>query len=211
MIPCTQIYSALCDYDALAASLSLHPGHYDSAGLAGEIQNALIWGEYSHGHYGAEASAAIEDHVASVIANSEAMLLHAYKPASVDPHFVSAVTASIEALCSVATPAMVGAAALNRSGCQRTAELIEDIASAHANKGPGGALYGSLPSNEHASQLFAMSALALTEGAIMSPAVTYVRRGTDAFFVSNDKFACHDSVWNFVSLFGGEVVTLPAG
>lgn len=211
MIPCTQIYSSLCDYDTLLASLSLHTGSYEPAELAGEIQNALIWGDYSHGQYCSDASSAVEAHVAGVIAASEAMLFHAYRPAPVDSCFVSAVAAPIEALCSVATPAMVSAAVLSRSGCQRTAELIKSIASAHANTAPNGDLYGSLPSNERASPLFAMSALALTEDAIMSPAVTYIRRGTDAFFISNDRFACHDSVWNFVRLFGGDVVTLPAG
>lgn len=232
MIPCTQIYSSLCDYDALVASLSLHAGSHEPTETAGKLQNALMWGEYRHGSYGTDISAAIEAHVADVIAASESMLFHAYKPASVDPHFVSAVAAPIEALCSIATPAMVSAAVLSRSGCQRTAELAKDIASAHTNtpltgnnkafsgnnaqsggnnKAPSGNAYGSLPSSERASPLFAMSVLALTEDAIMSPAVTYVRRGTDAFFISNDRFACHDSVWNFVRLFGGDVVTLPAG
>jgi len=211
VIPCTQIYSSLCDYDTLVASLSLHASPHESAELAGEIQNALIWGDYNHGYYGSDTSAAIEAHVAGVIAASEAMLFHAYRPAPVSSCFVSAVSAPIESLCSVATPAMVSAAVLSRSGCQRTAELIEGIASAHTNTAPSGALYGSLPSNERASPLFAMSALALTEDAIMSPAVTYIRRGTDVFFLSDNRFSCHDSVWNFVRLFGGDMVTLPAG
>lgn len=211
MIPCTQIYSSLCDYDALVASLSLHAGSHEPTETAGKLQNALMWGEYRHGSYGTDISAAIEAHVAGVIAASESMLFHAYKPASVDPHFVSAVAAPTEALCSIATPAMVSAAVLSRSGCQRTAELAKDIASAHTNTAPSGALYGSLPSNERASPLFAMSALALTEDAIMSPAVTYIRRGTDVFFLSDNRFSCHDSVWNFVRLFGGDMVTLPAG
>ena len=232
MIPCTQIYSALCDYNALVASLSRHEGVHEPAELAGEIQNALIWGDYRHGHYGSDASSAIEAHVAGVIAASEAMLFHAYRPAQVDSCFVSAVTAPVEALCSAATPAIVSAAVLSRSGCQRTAEVIEGIALAHTNtpltgkneafsgnnaqlggnnKVLSGNGCGSLPSSERASPLFAMSVLALAEDAIMSPTVTYVRRGADAFFLSNDSFACHDSAWNFVRLFGGEMVTLPAG
>jgi hypothetical protein len=170
-----------------------------------------MWGEYQHGSYGSDISAAVEAHVAGVIAASNAMLFHSWRSILVDPHFVSAATVPVETLCAFATPALVSEAVLSKTGCQRTAELTTEIASAHVDARHGGALRGGLPSNEGASRLFAMAVLAMTEGAAVSPKVTYVRSGTDAFFFSDDRRACRDSACEFAGLFGVGLVALPTG
>jgi len=139
------------------------------------------------------------------------MLFHSWRSILLNPHYVSAATVPVETLCSFATPVLVEEAVLSKTGCQRTAELTKEIASAHVDTMSGSAFHGSLPSNEGASQLFAMAVLSITEDAAISPKATYVRRGNDAFFFSDDRRACRDSACEFAGLFGVGLVALPTG